>query len=173
MPGKDQEQLRKQAEQRKAVIELMHQHLKQVQLEAAKTGKEIDDDVSSLEGGDFQDGESIQLMQMDLKALDHPDFEKIRQNEEDIDAGLGRVHEGVKRLKMLAMQAGDVLEEQEEQIQRLNELAGEANEDLKSANHILSKVIKDVKSPGMFCCDCILCLMVIGIVIGLYFALTN
>jgi len=150
----------------------MHQHLKQVKLEQAKTGREIDDSVSSIDGGDFNEGD-MQLMQMDLKALDHPDFENVRANEIKIDEGLGRVHEGVKRLKNLALQAGEIIEEQNQDIDRLNELAGEVNEELKSANHILGKVIKDVKSPAMFCCDCILCLMVIGIAVGLYFAFTN
>jgi len=150
----------------------MHQHLRQVKLQSAKTGKEIDDSVSSLDQGDDHEGDQV-LLQMNLKAMDDPDFDQIKKNEIIIDQGLTRVHEGVKRLKMLALQAGDILGEQEEELDRLNELAGEVNEELKSANHILSKVVKDVKSPAMFCCDCILCLMVIGIAVGLYFALTN
>jgi hypothetical protein len=36
------------------------------------------------------------------------------------------------------------LGEQEEELDRLNELAENVNEELKSANHILSKVVKEV-----------------------------
>lgn len=170
MPGKEDEK-RKSSENRQAVIELMHQHLKQVKLEQAKTGREVDDSISSIDGGDYQ-GDQV-LMQMDLQAIDDPDFDRIKENERKIDEGLQDLHEGVKRLRQLALEVGDILVEQEEELDRLNELAETVNEELKSANHLLGKVVKDVKSPAMLCCDCILCLMVIGIAVGLYFALTN
>jgi len=173
MPGKDQEERKRQADSRKAVIELMHQHLRQIKLQQAKTGREVNDEVSSIEEADFNEGDQV-LMQMDLRAMDDPDFDTVKKKKEaQIEEGLKDVHEGVLRLKQLAMQVGDILEEQGEELDRLNDLAGEVNEELKSANHLLSKVVKDVKSPAMFCCDCILCLMVIGIAIGLYFALTD
>jgi len=171
MPGKNTEEKKNESDNRQAVIELMHQHLRQVKLEQAKTGREIDDSISSIDGGDG-DGDQV-LMQMDLKALDDPDFDQIKRNEVAINEGLDQLHEGVKRLRQIALEVGDILGEQEEELDRLNELAEVVNEELKSANHILSKVVKDVKSPAMLCCDCLLCLMVIGIAVGLYFALTN
>jgi len=171
-PGSDTGELKRKQEQRKQIIDLMHQHIKQVKLEQSKTGKEVDDDVSSIDGGEFTDGD-VQLMQMNLKDLSDPEFETIRSNEVKIDAGIERVHAGVTRLKNIALQVGEILEEQDGEIDRITELAGETNEELKSANRLLGKVIKDVKSPAMFCCDCILCLMVIGIAVGMYFALTN
>jgi hypothetical protein len=169
--GKDKEDLQRQADSRKQIIDLMHLHLKQIQLEQAKTGREVDDSVSSIEQGD-NNGDTM-LMQMNLQDMDDPAFDNIKRNEMIIDEGLGRVHEGVKRLKALSLQVGDILDEQGEELDRLNILASEVNEELKSANHVLAKVVKDVKSPAMFCCDCILCLMVVGIAIGLYFAITN
>jgi len=137
----------------------------------AKTGKEVDDSVSSFEAGDH-DQETMYLT-MDLQAMDDPAFDNIKKNEAVIGEGLERVHAGVLRLKAIALQIGDILDEQGEELDRLNVLASEVNDELKSANHVLSKVVKDVKSPAMFCCDCILCLMVVGIAIGLYFAITN
>jgi len=171
MPGKATEEKRKASENRQAVLELVHEHLKVVKREQAKTGREFDDSISSIEGGDYQ-GDQV-LMQMDLKDVDDKDFDQIKIKEEQIAEELENLHLGVKRLKQIAIEIGDILGEQEEELDRINELAETVNEELKSANHILSKVVKDVKSPAMLCCDCILCLMVIGIAVGLYFALTN
>lgn len=49
--GKEKEERQRQADQRRQVIDLMHQHLKQLQLQQAKTGREVDDSISSIEQG--------------------------------------------------------------------------------------------------------------------------
>jgi len=163
------------AKQREEIIATMHKHFDELDKHASAVGGGGGSDSDS--GNDYNDGAALAIAalptQSKLKALDCKDFDQILINEEKIDRQLDELHGHVKRLKELAIQAGEEINKSEEQIERLQVLAETTTSELQAANRMLTKVLNEVKSPNALCCDCILCLMVVGIAIGMYFALTN
>jgi len=159
--------------QREEIIAMMHRHFDELERLSSAVGRPGDSD----SGNDYSDGQAIPLPMMptqtQLKALDNHDFDQILIYEQQIDQELDELHGHVKRLKILAIQAGEEIDKSQEQIERIQVLAETTTSELQAANRLLSKIVKEVKSPNAFCCDCILCLMVVGIAVGMYFALTN
>jgi len=159
---------------REEIIAMMHRHFDELDKLSGAVGRDIS---TSDSGNDYEDGQPISLPMMPtqskLKELDCHDFDQIMVNEEKIEEQLDELHIRVKRLKVLAIEAGEHIDKSTEQIERLQVLADTTTTELQAANRLLHKIVKEVKSPNAFCCDCILCLMVIGIAVGMYFALTN
>jgi len=168
------EEKRKASQVREEVISTMHRHFDELERLASALGANVSDSDS---GNEYSDGQAIPIAmlptQTKLTDLGSKDFDQIMINEQVLDAELDELHGHVRRLKVLAIQAGEEISKSEEQIERLQILAETTTSELQAANRMLSKVLAEVKSPNAFCCDCILCLMVVGIAIGMYFALTN
>jgi len=80
---------------------------------------------------------------------------------------------GVKRLKALAQQAGEEIDNQAELLEELNEMAEEQVQQLETANRELAKTLKQVRSARNLCCDIIIICIILGVAVAIYFLATK
>jgi len=145
------------------------QHLKELQDRESNPGrasKLLADSVSDSSG-------EREVIAGGIPDIDDPQFELLRTQDAEIDRKLDITLEGVKRLKELALQAGEELNAQDELIEEINEVAEAALVNLETVNEELKKTLKKVRSARNLCCDLILLGVILGIATALYFIFTK
>jgi len=157
---------KKQAdESRQKVIEVMKQHLQEIdKLERTiKTPGSADLEIS--ESSEAEQGERKVSV---LPDLDDPIFDQVNKNEQIIDEKLGKVLEGVKVLKQDAIEIGEELDSQEPMLKELTEHVEQTFGTLKNVNAQLKETLQEVRSARNFVCDIVLCLLILGIAGAIY-----
>jgi len=157
---------------RKQVVDLTWQHLKELQWRQENPGSKKTDTDRLIESDSSASGERA-IIVGGIPDIDDPQFELLRKQDDEIEAELDLVLAGIRRLKQLAMQAGEELGQQEELIEELNVIAEDTNQKLETANRELSKTLKEVRSHKDLCCDLIIFAVILGCAAALYFLLTK
>jgi hypothetical protein len=156
-------------ENRKKVVELTMQHLKELENREQNPGrasKLLAESVSDSSG-------EREVIAGGIPDIDDPQFELLRTQDAEIDRQLDITLEGVKRLKELALAAGEELSAQDDLIEEINEVAETALVKLETVNMELMKTLKAVRSARNLCCDLILIGVILGIATAVYFMFTK
>jgi len=107
------------------------------------------------------------------KLLDDPIFDQVNINEQLIDKALGVVFDKVQILKQDAIEIGQEIDEQEQVVKQVTEHVDTTFTTLKTVNNQLKETLQQVRSARTFCCDIILCLLILGIAGAIYGLLTR
>jgi len=164
-----EEKLAKDAN-RKQVIDLMWQHLKE--LERQEKTIRATDQQRIYESVSESDGER-DVTGLGISDIDDPRFEVLRLNDQEIDEMLDITLQGVKRLKQIAIELGGAIEESNELITEVQQMAEVTLGNLETVNGQLKKTLQAVRSTADFCCDIILCCLILGIATAIYFVVTG
>jgi len=169
IPGfKLSEEKKAKDENREVLVGLMWKHLAELQKEeksVKKPGKTRISDSDSVEDGEREVG--------GIPDLDDPRFEVLRQNDEEIDVLLDDTLQGVRRLKKIAQEIGGEVEKSNVLIEEIKERADVTIGRLETVNGQLKKTLEAARSPTDFCCDIILCCLILGIITAIYFVVTK
>eukprot|EP01123_Difflugia_compressa_P014034 TRINITY_DN6922_c0_g1_i1.p1 TRINITY_DN6922_c0_g1~~TRINITY_DN6922_c0_g1_i1.p1 ORF type:complete len:154 (-),score=34.98 TRINITY_DN6922_c0_g1_i1:15-476(-) len=151
----------------------MYQHLKELEKKEknVRTDRDALYQSSDSEGGDTEMKEISSAT--GIPELDDPRYELLRKNDEEIDELLDVTLQGVRRLKGLAKEINAKVVESDDLITEVKNLADETMGKLETVNGQLKKTLAEARSPGSFCCDIILCAMILGIITALYFVITK
>jgi len=145
----------------------MWQHLKDLE----KQEKNVRND--SIASDDyFEEGEQ-EVAGLGIPEIDDPRFEVLRANDQEIDAALGETLKGVQRLKQLAQEMGQEVDKSNELIKEVQQMSELTMGKLETVNGQLTKTLEAAQSPSNFCCDIILCCLLLGIATAIYFVATS
>jgi len=115
---------------------------------------------------DIQVGE---IVVQGLPDIDDPQFQLLRKNDAVIVEGLDEILQGVQRLKAMAQDIHDELIKQEPLVEELHIRVERAGERLVTLNAQLTKTLKKARPVKKCCCDCILILAILGLVVAIIF----
>jgi len=153
-------------ENRKQVIDLMWQHLKELE----RQEKNVRND--NIASDDYEEGEQ-EVPGLGIAEIDDPRFEVLRKNDQEIDAALDDTLKGVMRLKKLALEMGEEVGQSNELIKEVQQMTEVTMGKLETVNGQLAKTLEAAQSPSNFCCDIILCCLLLGIATAIYFVATS
>jgi len=105
--------------------------------------------------------------------MDDAEFDMLRETDAIIDDRLDITLEGVKRIKQLALEMGRAVEDSNVLIEQIKEQADLTLGRLETVNGQLKKTLAEARSNSTFCCDIILCLLILGIITAIYFVVTK
>jgi len=108
-----------------------------------------------------------------IPEMDDEELEQLRTTDKIIDTMLDTTLEGVKRIKQLALELGTAVEESNVLIEQIKEQTDLTLGKLETANGHLKKTLQQARSNSTFCCDIILCCLILGIIIAIYFVVTK
>jgi len=156
-------------ENRKQVVDLMWQHIKELkkQEKHVRTGGD-----RALITDSESDGER-DVQGLAIADIDDPRFELLKKNDQEIDEMLDVTLQGVKRLKQLAMEIGGAVDESNNLIAEVQTMAETTLGKLETVNGQLKKTLETVRSKADCCCDIILCVLILGIATAIYFVATK
>jgi len=103
-----------------------------------------------------------------LPDLDDPIFDQVNVNEKLIDSVLGVILTKVQVIKDDAVVIGQELNEQEQVVKQVTSHVENTFTTLKTVNAQLKETLQEVRSARTFCCDIILCLLILGIAGAIY-----
>uniref|UniRef100_A0A6B2LDN4 t-SNARE coiled-coil homology domain-containing protein n=1 Tax=Arcella intermedia TaxID=1963864 RepID=A0A6B2LDN4_9EUKA len=168
--GSVPEEKKAKDENRKQIVDVMWQHLRELE----KQEKNVTGTSNAFTGQDSisEDGEK-DISGMALPDLDDPRLALIKKNDQEIDEMLDQTKIGVGRLKQLALEIGEKVEESNILIDEVQQMAEITLGNLESVNSQLKKTLDSAQSRANCCCDIILCCMLLGIITAIYFVLTK
>jgi len=143
----------------------MKQHLQELDKSERTIKTATSNDLEISESSEVQQGERKVNV---LPDLDDPIFDQVNINEQLVDKALGVVLEKVQVLKQDAIEIGQEIDEQEQVIKQVAEHVETTFSSLKTVNNQLKETLKQVRSARTFCCDVILCLLILGIAGAIY-----
>ena len=154
-----------QLEKEQLVVKLTYDHIKDLKKsEAYGTTSRDDDDNLFTEGIDQEEIDRGQGWVSGIPDIDDPQFVQLRLNDDEIEAGLEEVLQGVRVLKGIAVDINGELKRQDPEIEQLNVRVDKTRATLETLNTQLSKTLKKVRSPMLLrlhscyvlagCCCC-------------------
>jgi len=156
-------------ENMKKVIELTWQHIKELE----RQEKHFKTEDNQLIRNSESDSDGERQVIAGIAEIDDPRFELLRKNDAEIDQMLDITLQGVQRLKQLATEIGGEVEKSNELIKEVQNMADQTLGKLETVNGQLKKTLQKVRSPSNFCCDIILCCLILGIITAIYFVATK
>jgi len=148
----------------------MWKHLAELEKQE-KTVRTVDDQLIH-NSESSSDGER-DVTGLGIPDIDDPRFELLRKNDQEIDRMLDITHQGAMRLKQLALEIGGEIEESNQLIERVIVFAERNVGKLETVNGQLKKTLEEARSTSTFCCDIILCCLILGIITAIYFIITQ
>jgi len=150
----------------KQVIELLDKHLDQCGelIEGGGEGRKTLFDSSSTSEG------RVKQYVDKLPSLDAPEFELLRQQDQQIDAKLLEVYDAVKRINQVQQLIGAEIDEQDVLIRKLQEDAVDTTHQITAINKKVNATIKKVGGGRDIFCDCVLFAAILGVIGIIYFA---
>jgi len=165
------EEKKKADEARQQIIDVMKQHLQELDKAERTIKTATSNDLEISESSEVQQGGERKVNV--LPDLDDPIFDQVNTNEQLIDKALGVVLDKVQILKQDAIEIGQEIDEQEQVIKQVTEHVDTTFTTLKTVNNQLKETLQQVRSARTFCCDIILCLLILGIAGAIYGLLTR
>jgi len=157
---------------RKQVVDLTFKHLEDLRWREQNPGQSrVNKEQLIADNSDDESGERAVVG--GIPDIDDPQFELLRKQDEEIDAELDVVLAGVRRLKALAQQAGEEIDNQQQLLEDLDTMAEEQVAQLETANRELAKTLKKVRSARNLCCDIIIIAVILGVAVAIYFLATK
>jgi len=98
-----------------------------------------------------------------LPDIDDPEFQLLRKNDQIIDGMLDNVSAGVYQLKEMASQMGKEAEIQGDLLENLDTKVDRVNAQLENINVRLAKALKSARTADRFCVDIILLCILLGL----------
>jgi len=154
-------------ENRKAVVDLMWEHLKELERQEKNVLHREIESLSESDGSRDVGGVG------GIAEMDDPRFELLRKNDREIDDMLDVTLAGVRRLKQLSLEQQVLTVETTELIETIQNMTDLTLGNLESVNGQLKKTIQAVRSTSNCCCDIILCMLILGIAVAIYFVATK
>lgn len=163
-----------QLEKEQLVVKLTYDHIKDLKKsEAYGTTSRDDDDNLFTEGIDQDEIDRGQAWVSGIPDIDDPQFVQLRLNDDEIEAGLDEVLQGVRVLKGIAVDINGELKRQDPEIEQLNVRVDKTRATLETLNTQLSKTLKKVRSPKNCCCDCILVMCLLGVAAAMFYIIST
>jgi len=171
IPGtKNLEAKKAKDENRKQIVDLMHQHIAELQKQEKHV--RVGGDRALISESDESDSER-DATGLGIPDIDDQRFELLKKNDQEIDEMLDVTLQGVKRLKQLAMEIGGAVDESNNLIAEVQTMADTTLGKLETVNGQLKKTLEAARSKADCCCDIILCVIILGIATAIYFVATK
>jgi len=154
---------------RKKIIDFMWHDLKELENKEKMVSMNGDERMISESSSDG----SRDTTGLGIVDMDDPQFEMLKENDKEIDKMLDVTHERVKRIKQLAIEIGGAVEESNVMIEQLCVQVDLTLGKLETVNGQLKKTLAEARSSRDFCCDIILCCLILGIITAIYFVVTK
>lgn len=104
--------------------------------------------------------------------IDDPQFEELRMIDKQIDDNLDEILIGVNHLKNIAQDIGSEIDRQNEIISNIEDQTDRVRSNLGGVNERLKSVLRKVRGPREFFCDCLCCLLILGIAACIFYLLS-
>jgi len=163
--GSASDEKKKSDEDRQKIVGVMKQHLQELDKAERTIKTSTTNDMEISESSEVEHGEKKVNV---LPDLDDPIFDQVNSNEKLIDSALGVILEKVQIIKNDAVEIGQELDEQQQVVQQVTSHVENTFTSLKTVNTQLKETLQEVRSARTFCCDIILCLLILGIAGAIY-----
>lgn len=157
-------------------MEIAFQNLKKAE-NLERFGQQENPESDIFSGGVDADGNEIeagdgQVLVGEIPDLDDVDFRNMRAKDAEIDKGLAEILENLKLVKGLAIEMGNELALQDEQLEKLEGNVEKTYFNIASMNKRLTELLKKTRSPRDCCCDVFLIICILGIAAAVVYLFT-
>jgi len=156
------EDVEKEIEKRGEIVQLAWSHYEECKTTEKSTGK------GQHKSSNFKGYTTAEEAPDALPDVDDPQFEVLRQNDEEINRKLDIIGSHVADLKNLAVAIGNEIELQEVMIDDATGEVEKTNAKLKNLNVRLKKQLDDVRKCDRFIIDFVCCILILAIIGYLY-----
>jgi len=164
--------LTQQAEQRQEQVELVFQHLEEVENQERRRfgGKNSEARVELFSGGRNMGAMNVSATRVPTGGTELPDIEvveglkQLQRKDQAIDEALEEVAEGVSELKNIALDMRDEVKIQASMVDEITSKVDSAHKHLNSMNKRMKKTLAETRSADRFILDFILLTILLGII---------
>eukprot|EP01130_Rhizamoeba_saxonica_P005773 TRINITY_DN2285_c4_g2_i2.p1 TRINITY_DN2285_c4_g2~~TRINITY_DN2285_c4_g2_i2.p1 ORF type:complete len:298 (+),score=76.84 TRINITY_DN2285_c4_g2_i2:97-894(+) len=157
--------------QKKEIVDLTWLHVKECNTLLKQRGK-VNNLMNSSESSSYNEGD-IGDQAGYLMDLDDPRLDQVRARDQEIDDLADEMLVGIRRLRGLLEQQGEIMDEQEDMLDDLVNRVSDVTEDIVTINDKLKRTLRKLRSGRDFCCDVILFVGIIAIGVIIYFMVSG